>query len=232
MIEIVIDDKVVEISPDLSIGQFQRLRGNLESYKKDPAQLLSLYLNIPLYQIKDLPVEQVKFVEEYLTQSLAVSEFKDETNFIIRHKGVEYGLENDWGKLAWGAWMDLEVYSAENIEQNIHKIMAILYRPIKEYKKDRYVLEPYKASEIEDRAEEFLNLPFKYWAGCSSFFLLIASQYMVNMQSSLNTMNRINKLTAMGWKILPKWVQRRLPIDSILISPTTSQMKTLQRWSK
>lgn len=232
MIEIVLNDKVVEITPDLTIGQFQRLHNNLDDFKKNPAQLLSLYLNVSLYELKDLPREQVEFVENYLTNILTVNEFKDETNFIIRHNGVEYGLENDWGKLAWGAWMDLEVYSAENIEQNIHKIMAILYRPIKEYRKNKYILVPYKSSEIEDRAEEFLNLPFKYWAGCSSFFLLIASQYMVNMQSSLNTMNRINKLTAMGWKILPKWVQRRVPIDSILISPTTSQMKTLQRWNK
>lgn len=232
MIEIVLNDKVVEVSPDMTIGQFQRIYKDQETYSKNPAQLLALYLNVSLYELKDLPVEQVQFVEEYLTNSLAVNEFKDETHFIIRHKGVEYGLENDWSKLAWGAWMDLEVYSAEKIEDNIHRIMAILYRPIKEYKKDKYVLEPYKASEIEDRAELFKELPFKYWAGCSTFFLLIVSQYMSNMQSSLNMTNKINGLMMKGWKILPKWLQRRLPIDSILILPTILQTKTSPKWSK
>jgi hypothetical protein len=232
MIEIVLNDKIIEVKPELNIGQFQRIFENMDNYKQDPTQLLSLYLNVPLYDLKDLPREQVEFVERHLTSLLTSPELKDETHFVFEHNGVKYGLENDWTKLAWGAWVDLEVYSSEKVENNIHKIMAILYRPIVGYKKDKYILEPYKSEEIEDRAEEFKELPFKYWAGCSSFFLLIVTVYMSNLQNSLDTALKLNKTIEKGWKIMPKWVKRKLPLDSILVSPLIFQKKTLRSFNK
>ena len=54
----------------------------------------------------------------------------DELYNTFEFDGIEYGLENDWTKLSWGAWVDFQVLSSENTQQNIHTIMAILYRPI------------------------------------------------------------------------------------------------------
>ena len=61
-------------------------------------------------------------------------------------------MENDWSKLAWGAWVDFQVWSSSNIQENIHLLMAVLYRPvISKGKKGKYVIEKYKSEEIEDR---------------------------------------------------------------------------------
>ena len=232
MIELEIEDKVVEVNPYLTIGQYQNLKLNMDSYKDDPTALLSLYTNIPVNKLKDLPREQVKFVQEYITSQFTEKSVTDELHNVFTHNGIEYGLENDWSKLAWGGWVDLEVFSSDDIEQNIHLIMSILYRPIKERKKGRYILQPYKADEIEDRANEFLTLPVNYWFGASIFFFITGNLYMNNIESSLTMKNKLNQMIMKGWTILPKWVKEKLPLDSILLSLTNSPTKTLPKWNK
>jgi hypothetical protein len=232
MIQIEIEDKVVEVNPYLTIEQYQNLKRNMETYKDDPTAVLSLYTNIPVRKLKNLPFEQVKFVQEYITTQFTDKSISDELHNVFTHNGVEYGLENNWQKLAWGAWVDLEVFSSEDIEENIHLLMSVLYRPIKERKKNKYVLEAYDADTIEERANEFLTLPVNYWFGVSVFFFITVNLYMKDIESSLTMKNRLNLMIMKGWTILPKWVKRKLPLDSILTLPTNLQGKTLPNFSR
>lgn len=225
-IEIELNGRVIEVQNELNIGQYQKFAENQELYKTDKTQLLSLYLNCSIYELKDLPAKEVKFVEDYLSSNILPTQINDEVKTKFTHNGILYGLENDFSKLAWGAWVDLEVYSSNNITENIHKIMAVLYRPIIKETNKGYQISPYKSSEIEDRAEEFKTLPVSYWFGASNFFFLVSVIYMNNTQSSLNIINKINQLITKGWKILPKWIKRKTQLDSILISPTNWQKKT------
>jgi hypothetical protein len=229
MIEIQLNDRVVKVKPEITIEQFQRLKAKEDLYKSSPADLLSMLLSVPVNELKDLPLNQMEFVQSYLMSQMTESSLKDELYNVFTYDGIEYGLENDWSKLAWGAWMDMEVFSSENIEESIHLIMAILYRPIIEKKNGKYKISPYKADEIEDRGYLFRQLPIKYWFGASSFFFLTATIYTSNIKSSLELTNKTNKMIMKGWEILPKWVKKRLPLDTILVSHSISQEKTLQK---
>ena len=220
MIELEIEDKIVQVKPHLTIQQYQRLKSNEEKYQNSSVETLSLYTDIPVNQLKDLPLEQVNFVQEYITSQITSNSMKDELHNIFTHNGVEYGLENDWTKLAWGGWVDLEVFASDKIEDNIHYLMAVLYRPVIDKKKGKYTIKPYKADDIEDRANEFLTLPVNYWFGASVFFFITGNLYISNLESSLIMKNKLNRMMMKGWEILPKWVKKKLPLDSILISPT------------
>jgi hypothetical protein len=220
MIELEIEDKIVQVKPHLTIQQYQRLKSNEEKYQNSSVETLSLYTDIPVNQLKDLPLEQVNFVQEYITSQITTNSMKDELHNIFTHNGIEYGLENDWTKLAWGGWVDLEVFASDKIEENIHYLMAVLYRPVIDKKKGKYTIKPYKADDIEDRANEFLTLPVNYWFGASVFFFIIGNLYISSLESSLTMKNKINQMMMKGWEILPKWVKKKLPLDSILISPT------------
>ena len=88
------------------------------------------------------------------------------------------------------------------------------------------------AEDIEDRANEFLTLPVNYWFGVSVFFFITVNLYMKDIESSLTMKNKLNKMIAMGWTILPKWVKKKLPLDSILTLPTNLQAKTLPNLSR
>ena len=220
MIELEIEDKIVQVKPHLTIQQYQRLKSNEEKYQNSSVETLSLYTDIPVNQLKDLPLEQVNFVQEYITSQITSNSMKDELHNIFTHNGIEYGLENDWTKLAWGGWVDLEVFASDKIEDNIHYIMAVLYRPVIDKKKGKYTIKPYKADDIEDRANEFLTLPVNYWFGASVFFFITGNLYISNLESSLIMKNKLNRMMMKGWEILPKWVKKKLPLDSILILPT------------
>ena len=220
MIELEIEDKIVQVKPHLTIQQYQRLKSNEQKYQNSSVETLSLYTDIPVNQLKDLPLEQVNFVQEYITSQITNNSMKDELHNIFTHNGIEYGLENDWTKLAWGGWVDLEVFASDKIEDNIHYIMAVLYRPVIDRKKGKYIIEPYKADDIEDRANEFLTLPVNYWFGASVFFFITGNLYISNLESSLIMKNKLNRMMMKGWEILPKWVKKKLPLDSILILPT------------
>ena len=220
MIELEIEDKIVQVKPHLTIQQYQRLKSNEQKYQNSSVETLSLYTDIPVNQLKDLPLEQVNFVQEYITSQITTNSMKDELHNIFTHNGVEYGLENDWTKLAWGGWVDLEVFASDKVEENIHYIMAVLYRPVIDRKKGKYIIEPYKADDIEDRANEFLTLPVNYWFGASVFFFITGNLYISNLESSLIMKNKLNRMMMKGWEILPKWVKKKLPLDSILILPT------------
>ena len=228
MIEIQLNDRVVKVKPEITIEQFQRLKAKEDLYKSSPADLLSMLLAVPVNELKDLPLNQMEFVQSYLMSQMTETSLKDELYNVFTYDGIEYGLENDWSKLAWGAWMDMEVFSSENIEENIHLIMAILYRPITEKKNGKYKIKPYKADEIEDRGYLFRQLPVKYWFGASSFFFLTATIYTSNIKSSLTWTNKMNQRIKTGWEILPKWVKKKLPLDTILVSHSILQEKTSQ----
>ena len=219
MIELEIEDKIVQVKPHLTIQQYQRLKSNEEKYQNSSVETLSLYTDIPVNQLKDLPLEQVNFVQEYITSQITTNSMKDELHNIFTHNGIEYGLENDWTKLAWGGWVDLEVFASDKIEDNIHYLMAVLYRPVIDKKKGKYTIKPYKADDIEDRANEFLTLPVNYWFGASVFFFITGNLYISSLESSLIMKNKMNQMIMKGWEILPKWVKKKLPLDSILISP-------------
>lgn len=230
MIELVIDNEPLKIPEEITLGIYQQINASPERYKNN-LQMLSLITGLTVHELKNLKKEQIELIEQFISSIFTIPE-ENELILSFIHNGVEYGLENDWTKMAWGAWVDLEVYSAEEqIFNNLDKIMAVLYRPIiSKDKKDpkKYKITPYKSEEIEQRAEIMRSVPVRYWLGAASFFFQVVSIYIANIKNSLSLMNQQNQWITKKWKMFPKWIQKRLPLDSILLSPTNSQKKTLQ----
>ncbi len=233
-LELVIDDEIVEVPDEITLGMYQQLMLNPQLYDSNPNMVISLFTGIPLPDLKNLQVEQIQLLQAFVGQRFVIPKEK-ELILTFEYNGIEYGLENNWSKLAWGAWVDFEVYSADNIYANLHKIMSILYRPIisKDKKNAKnYKIVPYKSEEIDDRAEVMKVVPVSYWLGASQFFFSIAEIFITNMQASLKSKNKMNNRILTAWKILPKFLQKKLPLDSILISPINSRKKTLQNLKK
>jgi len=226
-LELVIDDRVIEIPEDMSIGIYQKLLQN-PNYLENKPFILSTFTGIPQNEIKNMDIDTVQLIETFCSMRLKMPD-KDELVLTFTVNGVEYGLENQWGNMAWGCWVDLEVYSSENINQNLHKLMALLYRPVIKRKGNKYQIEKYNDDTIEERANIFKDLPLKYWTGAADFFFSIVEIYIKNMERSLTLMEKMNKPLLMIWKKLPKRVQRWLPLDSILHLPSNLRKMTQQK---
>jgi hypothetical protein len=166
-------------------------------------------------KLKNLSPKTIELINAYVQSKMIIPDVKELITTFI-HNGVEYGLETNIGGMAWGAWVDLEVYSSDNIADNIHKIMSILYRPVISKKGIKYTIEPYDSDTVLERAEVFLDLPISYWMRVSDFFLTIGNLSIINIKASLDLKNKMSKYKMKGMRILPKWVQKRLLQGSIL----------------
>lgn len=216
MIKVKLGKKEYDIPEELSVEQYQRLQvQRLFLENPDPAKLLATYLDIPISEIKNANKEQVKFIEAFVFERLTKNITKDMI-FTFDYDGKTYGFENDWKKLAWGAWQDLEFLSSQDVTENIHKILAVLYRPVIAMKGTKYVIEPYNAETIEERAESFKKIPVKIWFGSSQLFFCISNEYISNIKNSLESEMKIYRLMERGTKIFPKWLRKKLQLDSIL----------------
>jgi hypothetical protein len=226
MIEVIIDDRVIKVNPKLTIDKYQKIQGNPIRYSK-PEEILGLYLDISVDELRDLPVDQIKFVEVALSNYILEPKTRDlVTTFELN--GITYGLENDWQNMTWGQWVDLEVYSqSDKLTDNIHMIMALLYRPVTNEKGKDYKLEKFKSSKVMERADMFKNnLPIEMWFGVSTFFLQTLNAYITHIDISLKAKMKIESYLKPLRKILPKWLLPKPLPDSTLNSPTNSQLKT------
>jgi hypothetical protein len=219
-----INGEKITLDSTLTIRKWQRLQKDVKTISKTPADILAFYLDKDVNVVKKYPKKPVDMMINYLT-----TQMQGQKDVILtktfEFQGVRYGLEMDWGKLTWGAWQDFEILSAENIENNVHHICAILYRPIIKEKGDKYWIKEYDPVDVLERAEIFKDIPVDIWFGSASFFLRIAELYTLDIKNSLASMTKLNRLMMRGWRILPKFLRERLPLDSILHSPSQSQGK-------
>ena len=216
MIELVNGNEVVKVPEEMTIEIYQKLIKDQEKYFNQPIEMIALFTNLPINKLKNLSPKTIEMINNFVSTKVSVPKM-DELVLTFIHNGVEYGLETDFGSMAWGAWVDLEVYSSENITDNIHKIMSILYRPIVSKKNPKkYTIEPYDSDTVGERAKEFLTLPINFWLQVSDFFLGVVNLYITNIKASLELKNKMNKYKMKGMRILPKWVQKRLLRGSIL----------------
>ena len=202
------NDQKIELPETLSIKHYQTLTkiGNPNTF-----QIISVLTGIPENELKELEPDNFNFLEKKLVPMLHV-EKPSKIIFQFKHNDKEYGLVQDFFKLTMAEWVDLEVYSnGENILDNIHKIMAILYRPIvKKLKGNKYQIENYNSNDIEQRAEEFLDLPLEFYLSVSSFFLQSVTIFTKVLADSLKSKNQIQTVkTRIKQKInkMLKWIK-------------------------
>lgn len=230
--EIVIGDETIQLAEEMTLEQYQTIYSNPERYKQ-PVQLISLFTGISVMELKNQDIQTIEMLEAIIGERFVLPDTK-EIVLTFKHNDIEYGLELDWSKLAWGGWVDFEVYSSENIYLNLHKIMAILYRPIQSWdnKREKYKLVPYRAEEIEERSELMKIVPVRYWLSSAVFFLALVEIYTTNIASSLKQSKMIHEKAKKGIMKLPKWIQR--PLLRGFTSPlhTNSQKKILRNLTK
>lgn len=231
MIKLELDNKTIEVPDELSVRKYQMIRKNEIKYS-NPLEVLALYLDVETQEIADLPKDSVIFVESYITNQI-ISKENIKLVETFYHNNVEYGLENDWANMTYGQWVDMEVFSAEDkVQDSIHILLAILYRPIVSKTKKGYVIEKYNSKTTLSRAEQFLDLPISIWFGSANFFLLISLEFINHINNSLSMKTKIIKWMRPITKILPTRLHPKILRDFTLDSPTNWPKKILPSLKK
>ena len=130
-----------------------------KSKSKEALDTISLLSNIPKKLIKELGINDVSNILNKIAE--LQKDANSKLRRIIEVDGIEYGFHPDLSEISLGAYADIETYIQAGIENNLAKIMAVLYRPIVEKNGKQYSISAYNGSEVRMRAEKFKKMKAK-----------------------------------------------------------------------
>jgi len=167
---------------ELSLSQYQEF-AKLEGQQQTTAiqlKMIEIFCNVPEVVVRNMKATDISEICEILNNM-----FDTEHQLITTfdYNGVQYGFIPDLDDMSFGEYMDLDTFIGDN--ENIHRAMNVLYRPIKLKKGDRYVIEDYDTNT----SEEAKNFPLDAVLGAIVFFYTLGKDLSLVMMSSLDSKN-------------------------------------------
>ena len=153
--------KWLNISKDLD-------KENEESNEFMQIKLIEIFCDATYDQIRRLPAAVYEFAIEQIMKVLNESTPLVKNFSMVGSDGVEieFGMIPNLDNMTSGEYIDLDGLITD--WDNMHKAMAVLYRPILKKKKDLYDIEPYATYE---RYEEIMkHAPLNVSLGALLFF--------------------------------------------------------------
>lgn len=166
---------------DIKLSQWQKYINVYEKNKGEEAveflnnKALEIFCGISLLDINDIGLSEFDGALAQLTDVLNTKPKLVQRFSLIGTDGVtvEFGLIPNFDKMSYGEFIDLEKYMF--VDKDLHKAMAVLYRPIKHTSgKDRYLIHKYKGTEF--MAEVMKNTPLDVAIGARVFFYRLATK--------------------------------------------------------
>tara|TARA_R100000655_G_scaffold108751_1_gene161372 strand:- start:1609 stop:2265 length:657 start_codon:yes stop_codon:yes gene_type:complete len=175
-VEITYPDNLNEIS----LGQYQRYLRVTENIDGEflYQRTVEVLCNIPFERVTYLKRKDVKFIAEHL-HNLINSEVEFKHRFKIKNQ--EFGFIPNLEEISTGEYADLTAYLGK--PEEMHKAMAVLFRPITKKVKDKYEICEYKGTkEFSDLMQ---YMPLGIALGSLVFFLNLANDLKDAIQHSI-----------------------------------------------
>lgn len=198
----------LQIPEYVSIQQY----ADINSYKGDSIihkliHTVSLITGIDQEEVKHWSIDSLTKVGNIYSE---IADHKEEFHSLVEWNGVLYGYAHI-KQSTLAQYYDLEIL-CKDIESNMHKIAAILYRPVVDHRFkelkfitkqkikmvnndvenvfDWYELEKYTSKQRKKVEEDFRDFPVHIFLGALSFFLTNASQYLNHIAYSRKMMTK------------------------------------------
>ncbi len=186
MIEVKIKDKWYNIPieyTELTISKYQNyieVVQNKNQFKNDfefISNVISVIIELDidiLLKLQMSDIEQLKRALSFLNEDLTLSD-DSENKGTITIDNTLYMFNKNMNNLTMGEYIDLDILTKEPIK-NLHKLMCLMYRPIKsqnilEKQVGKYELVEYDNDYIDIHSEKFKNISILDATKCLSFFL-------------------------------------------------------------
>ena len=164
----------------IKLSQWQKYAAILDKNKGEESsdflnlKTLEIFCGMDLKDIHSIPLREFDEVLMYMSDIFKMKTPRENTFWLKGTDGieVEFGMIPNFDKMSYGEYEDLENYIFD--EKNLHKAMAVLYRPVKFKKKDRYLIHDYEGTEF--MAEVMKNTPLDIVFGARVFFYSLAKK--------------------------------------------------------
>jgi len=165
---------------DVRLSQWQRY---IDVYDKNKDQDATEFLNKKVLEIfcdiklSDVDKIGLNVFEDTLVHLSSVLNSKPELSQTFKLEGtdgvvVEFGMIPNLDKMSYGEFIDLEKYLFS--DKDLHKAMAVLYRPIKFKSKDKYLIHEYKGTSY--MADVMKDTPLDVAISARVFFYRLATK--------------------------------------------------------
>jgi hypothetical protein len=147
---------------NITVEQFMRLQLIVDSYKEDDNKLNAELVRY-LYGNLDVPKKEA---DQTLLDVLDI--LNDKPDFIQRfvYNDIEYGFIPKLDDISVGEFIDLDEYIKDG--KQLHKIAAILYRPVTKRNGKLYDIEKYEGTS--KYADTMMKVDYRVVLGALVFF--------------------------------------------------------------
>mgnify|MGYP000455862093 FL=1 len=165
---------------DVRLSQWQRY---IDVYDKNKDEDATGFLNKKVLEIfcdiklSDVDKIGLNVFDDTLGHLSSVLNSKPELSQTFKLEGtdgvvVEFGMIPNLDKMSYGEFIDLEKYLFS--DKDLHKAMAVLYRPIKFKSKDKYLIHDYKGTSY--MADVMKDTPLDVAISARVFFYRLATK--------------------------------------------------------
>ena len=139
---------VPESLHDITLGQYQEYLEAQEKIDDDyqlGSRMIEIFCNIPVKDVFQFRMSHITNIQKTL---IKIFEHKTET-LINRFKvhDIEFGFIPSLDEMTFGEYVDIDTYIKD--WKQMHKAMAVLYRPIDTRYEDRYSIVGYDGKETD-----------------------------------------------------------------------------------
>ena len=169
---------------EITLGQLQGL-ADIEEADIDTLERQKRSISL-LTGVDRETLDRFRLSDLEMVYSKLLSLSKKENRLIkfVTLEGVKYGFHPNLSEITTGEFADLDTYCKE-LNKNLHKVMAILYRPVVKEKYGKYDIEKYNGTG--KRAQLFKDkLPANVVNGAMVFFWTLGKDYLTDILTSLS----------------------------------------------
>ena len=142
-VEILVPDTLSEITLE-QYQKFLKIQENNEDETFLAVKMIEIFCGIRGDHIMKMKASSIRDITGILTDMF------NQKPPLVREftmKGKEYGFIPKLEDMSFGEYVDLDTYMGDI--ENIHKAMAVLYRPITQKYNDKYLIEEYEGEDEE-----------------------------------------------------------------------------------
>ena len=169
---------------DITLGQLQsltRLEATQLTDLERQKQTIELLANVDRATIDKIKLNDLNSLYEKLA---GLSKSSDSLHLFVTIDNVKYGFIPNLSEISTGEFADLDTLCQE-LNDNLHLIMAILYRPVDKEANGKYSIEAYDA-DLEERGRIFKKkLKANVVNSAILFFWSIGNDYLTDLLTYL-----------------------------------------------
>ena len=166
---------------EITLAQYQKYI----KYQKDnddenflAIKMIEVFCGLRNHTVRSMKAKSIRDICKILTDM-----FNEKPQLVkqFEMKGITYGFVPDLENITFGEYIDLDTFIGDF--ENMHKAMAVLYRPITQSYKDKYTIEKYTGDKFSD----MINMPMDAVFSSILFFYHLGMELSTVMMNSLET---------------------------------------------